>query len=227
MKKVFFVIILVLYGCGKSGSSDSVAVPTQVTLTAPLSNSTCTTGTVISATQSMVLFTWTTAANTESYELTIKNLLSGTTTTQATPGSQLQVTLLRNTPYSWYVISKTSKTTQTAQSSAFKFYNSGIATTYYAPFPADLTSPTLGQNISATTGKIALTWNGADVDNDIVGYDVYIGTNLGNIAIIKANLVATAWDVAITSGTTYYWKVVTKDSQGNASTSNIYQFSEN
>lgn len=233
MKRLLFVMALLLCSCGKKSDSGtdidpvSVPAPDKAMLTAPASNSTCTTGKVVSSTQSSVLFTWATAANTESYDLSIKNLLTGTTSTQTVTANQLEVTLLRNTPYSWYVVSKSSKTTQTAQSNLFKFYNSGIAATNYAPFPADLTSPTLAQSVNAAAGKVTLTWTGADVDNDIVGYDVYLGTSNSALTTVKTNLTATTFDIAVTSGTAYYWKIVTKDSQTNTSTSAIYQFSVN
>ena len=229
MKRVLLVIILVLCSCSKknddgSGGAAGVSSPDKVTLTAPVSNSTCTTGRVISTTQSAVLFTWAAAANSDSYDLIIKNLLTGVSTTQTTTAIQLEVTLSRNTPYSWYVVSKSSKTTATSQSSLFKFYNSGAAATFYAPFPADITSPTFAQTLNPTAGKVTLNWVGVDVDNDIVGYDIYVGTSLTNIAIVKTNLTTSTFDYSVNSGTTYYWVVVTKDSQSNTSTSGIYQF---
>jgi hypothetical protein len=232
MKRVLLVIILVLCSCSKKsddGSGEAAAVPSpdKAGLTAPVSNSTCTTGRVISATQSAVLFTWTTATNTNSYDLIVKNLLTGVSTTQTTTAIQFEVTLLRNTPYSWYVVSKSNKTTVTTQSDLFKFYNSGVASIFYAPFPADITSPKFAQSVSAIAGKVTLTWNGADVDNDIVGYDVYAGTSLSNMVVVKTNLTATTFDFAVTSGTVYYWKIITKDSQANTSASDVYQFMVN
>lgn len=233
MKRIVFIILLIaLCSCGKKESPDATPVLTQTApdkavLTAPASNSTCTIGRVISATQSGILFSWNASTNTDSYDLVIKNLLIGVATTQTVAATQLEVTLLRNTPYSWYVVSKSAKTTQTAQSGVFKFYNQGNSTTYYAPFPADLNLPTMGQSLNATAGKITLTWTGASVDNDIVGYDVYVGTGSSTLSLTKQNLVASSFDIAVTSGTSYYWKVITKDAQGNMSTSDVYQFNVN
>lgn len=230
MRKILAIAILVcaVTSCSKKKDSASPDVtPVAAILTAPASNSTCTVGTVVSSTVSMVQFTWTASINTESYELTVKNLLDNTTTVQTTTATQLQVNLNRNTPYGWWVTLKSSKSSTASKSEVWKFYNSGIATASYAPFPADLTSPTFGQNVTATTGKITLSWNGSDVDNDIAGYDVYVGTSIGNMLVVQADLIPTTYNFTVTSGTMYYWKIVTKDNKGNTSISDVYQFKVN
>ncbi|SFD80194.1 hypothetical protein SAMN05518672_103273 [Chitinophaga sp. CF118] len=85
-----------------------------------------------------------------------------------------------------------------------------------------MTSPTFNQSVSGST--INLTWTGDDIDNDIAGYDVYFGTTYtaplyqSNVSNMYLN------SIAITSGTTYYWKVVTHDTKGNTSTSDVYTF---
>ena len=228
MKKALVIafLALILTSCGKKGDSAPPA-PVAAILSAPVNNSACTTGTIVSATVSTVLFTWNVSANTETYELTVKNLLDSTTIVQITTATQLQVNLNRNTPYAWWVTSKSSKSSITSKSEVWKFYNSGIATTSHPPFPADLTAPAYGQNVTAAAGKITLTWNGADVDNDIAGYDVYAATDTVNMVVVQADLVTAIYSLAVTSQTTYYWKIVTKDTQGNTSTSNVYQFKVN
>jgi hypothetical protein len=223
MKKLLFLLVITcIFACHK----DDPKSPEKAVLTFPAQNALCTSGSVLSATQSSIVFTWNAAANTDSYELDIKNLLTNTTTTQNVTTNQATVTLLRNTPYSWFVISKSNSVAVTVQSDSWKFYNSGLGIVSYSPFPATITSPTFGQSVTATAGTVNLTWTGSDVDNDIATYDVYFGTT--TTPAFKSN-VTTAFlnSVSVTSGTTYYWKVITKDTQGNTSDSGIYQFTVN
>jgi len=230
MKKVIAIMMFALVFWGCSGKKDD---PTPVTpspaaavLDIPAQNSVCTTGTIVNATQSTVSFTWKAAANTDSYDLIITNLLTGTSTTQNFAVTQASVTLLRNTPYSWYVTSKANATAVTTRSDTWKFYNSGPGTVTYAPFPAAITSPTFGQAITGTS--VNLTWTGSSVTTTTtLTYDVYFG-NTVTPALLKSGLTDMFLNnVSIVAGNTYYWKIITKDTQGNSSDSGIYQFKAN
>jgi len=233
MRKGILIIILfsVILGCKKSKKGDApepnppvpeIPAPAKALLTAPAQNEACITGTDISASQSSVTFTWSAAANAESYDVVIKNLLTNTSSTHAATQTTLQIPLLKGTPYSWYVKAKTTKTTSTSQSDIWKFYNSGNAQTSYAPFPAEAINPAFGTNVLA--GKVTLKWTGSDVDDDIVSYAIYLGIT-STPALLNGNVaVKELPDVTVSANTTYYWKVVTKDSAGNTSDSGVFQF---
>ena len=226
---LLITVLFILAGCGgKKNNPAPVLAPVAAILTAPAQNAVCTTGTIISDTQSSITFTWNPAANASSYQLVLKNLLTSITTTQNTDQTQITVTLLRNTPYSWYIVSESAKTTETAQSDAWKFYNSGPGVVTYAPYPAEITSPTFGQAVTAVSGTVNLTWQGSAVDNStIVNYDVYFGTTT-TPAILKSTITDSfVNNVTVTSGTTYYWRVITRDVNGNTSDSGLFQFSVN
>jgi len=242
MKQLLIILslALIISGCGKSGSDNptptpaptptptpTVPAPGVATLSLPAQNAACTTGTVTSSTQSTISFTWTASVNTDSYELDLKNLLDNSITTQSTVQTSLTLALSRNTPYSWYIVSKSSKTTVSTQSDTWKFYNAGPGVVSYAPFPADITSPTFGQQVTASSGTINLTWTGSSVDNNIAGYTVYFGTS--STPPLLQNGVTSMFlnGVSVKSGTTYYWKIITNDSNGNTSDSGTYQFSVN
>ncbi len=223
-KAVLLLLILCVFACKKN---KPVPPPDKAALSFPNNNEACTAGTIISSAQSSIIFKWNASANTESYELSIKNLESGVSTTQTTTQTELEVTLSRNTPYSWYIVSKSSKVSATAQSDTWKFYNSGSGTVSYAPFPAEILAPAFGQNVAAASGKITLDWNGSDVDGDISSYDVYFSSAASPV-LFKSDLTESILnDVSITSNTAYYWKVITKDSKGNSSGSGVYQFKVN
>lgn len=198
-------------------------LPAKAILVFPLKDEACNTGISISATESTVTFKWNAAANTYSYELNLKNLESGVKTSHTTTQIQLELPILKNTPYSWYVVSKSAQVPDIAESAVWKFYNSGPGVTIHAPFPAEIISPAYGQNISSASGKIALTWKGSDVDGDIAGYDVYFGTS-NMPSLLKNTKDSALQDIQVTPNTTYYWKVITIDSKGFKSDSGLYQF---
>lgn len=227
MKKYLYISLLCLAVLSCKKSVKVIDPPTKAILSLPLNNEACITGTIVSPTQSSILFKWTASQNAESYELSLKNLETGVTSTQTSTTAELTVTLGRNTPYSWFVTSKSSKISTTAVSDTWKFYNAGEALSTFAPFPADLTFPKMAQLITPTAGKITLSWTGSDVDNDIVNYDIYLGTTT-TPSLIKANQTGmTLPDVAVNAGTTHYWKVVSRDSKGNTSDSGLYIFYTN
>ena len=220
-------ISLALMSCGGK-KNNPVPDPAKAVLVFPAQNAVCTTGTVISASQSSITFTWNAADNTNSYDLNLKNLLTSATTTQNTANTKLTITLARNTPYSWSITSRSSKTSNTVQSDTWKFYNSGPGVVTYAPFPAEITSPTFGEKVTAVAGKVDLSWTGSAVDNSsIANYDVYFGTTATPAVFKNAITDSFVNNVNVTSGTTYYWKVITRDVDGNTSDSGLFQFTVN
>jgi len=226
MKQAIFALLsmIILTGCGGHKGNTPAPAPGKAALLAPAQNEVCTQGTVISASQSTVTLKWAAAANATGYEIKIKNLEDGTTISQTTGNTQFDATLKRNTPYSWSVTSKAANTTTTTQSDIWKFYNSGPAVVNYAPFPAEILAPAMNQTITISNGKVTLSWNGSDVDNDIVNYDIYLGDSSSPALLQGKVLESTLKDVSVSVGKTYYWKVITRDSKGNISDSGIYQF---
>lgn len=226
MKQAIIIIlsIIALTGCSGHKNDTPEPAPGKAVLLAPAQNEVCTQGTVISASQSTVTLKWAAAIGAAGYEVNIKNLEEGTTTTHTTVNTQFDATLERNTPYSWFVTSKAAHITATTSSDTWKFYNSGPAIVNYAPFPAEIVAPAMKQTATVLNGEITLTWKGSDVDNDIVNYDVYLGDS-SSPALLKSKVSEnTLKDVAVSAGKIYYWKVVTRDSNGNMSDSGIYQF---
>lgn len=92
----------------------------------------------------------------------------------------------------------------------------------YIPFPAQAVSPSDNATFSAT--NVDLVWSGLDIDNDIVAYDVYFGLNNPPVNLLlndgPEELISS---VPVLTGK-YYWFVVTKDSAGNESESQIFGF---
>jgi hypothetical protein len=223
---ILICLIALFDGC-RPDNTEPAPAPEAAILNFPAKDQPCTQGAPISAIESAVTFQWAAAANADSYVLNLKNLLNGTIATQTTATNQLTINLTVNTPYSWSVVSRSSLTDVIAKSETWKFYNSGPGVVSYAPFPADVVNPIIGEQVAAVNGKINLVWSGGDVDNDITSYDVYFGTTTAP-ALYKAGLTLNALnDLAVAPATTFYWKIITHDARGNTSDSGIFQFSIN
>ena len=202
-------------GEGGGGNQDAAV------LSSPANNTECITGTGISDTESKVTLTWSAANGAQGYFVYIKNLSTQTSLQfNAGTATSYEATLSKGTPYSWYV--SANKANSTVKSETWKFYNAGTGTTSHAPFPADLVAPVMSSTVNGPA--IALQWRGADVDNDILNYKIYLDTN-SNPDILKATVTTQELQgISVTSGSTYYWKIVTTDRAGNSTSSPIYQF---
>ncbi|WP_430965487.1 hypothetical protein [Spongiimicrobium sp. 2-473A-2-J] len=217
---------LVLLGCG--GGDDAPKLPQAAVLEFPLQNSECTTGVSLDETTSQVEFRWQAGANAEGYELRATNLNTNVLQTISTLSLSAQLPLEKGAPYSWLVISKQSNTSATATSSTWQFYNAGSQTTY-APFRADIIAPQSGASILRDiNNEVSLNWTGADVDNDIEGYEVYLSTSTPPETLVATpSAFTTNIKVSIAAGSVYYWQVITTDSEGNSSDSGIFDFRVN
>lgn len=202
---------------------DPIAAPSPSTLVFPADNTECNEGIVLSDMESKVTFKWNASQNTDSYSVNLTNLSTGASTSIDSNSNEADITILRGTPYEWSVTSQANGTTESASSTTWRFYNQGPGIESYAPFPADAISPTRGATIAAT-GSITLEWNGSDVDDDIVEYEVFFGTDSTADTSIGATTNTNFPNVPISSGSIYYWKVITTDSEDHTSTSDIFEF---
>jgi hypothetical protein len=222
------VIAVSFISCGGGGGGtdtpDPIVVtpPSAATLSFPANNEECNTGVSLNSTQSRVDFEWNASNNTTSYTLVVQNLLTNAIGNTNATTNFASVTLNKNTPYKWWVISKNTSTSETATSSEWKFYNAGDAVKSYAPFPAELVSPALGS--STTNTSVSLEWTGSDVDGDISSYDIYFGTVNPPVDLLNTTTAQKLENITVSAVNTYYWKVVTKDEENNTSTSEIFQF---
>lgn len=222
MKVRYFSILLIavsIVGCRKNDDDP----PKAAQLIFPEQNSECTEGVSINATESSLTFSWMKASHTNSYRLTITPMAGGQIQSYNTEATSLSVNLLKGVAYSWYVTSVSNKTPKTAISETWQFYNAGDGTTSYAPFPATAAYPASGTTVPPIAGHVTLQWVGADVDNDIAGYEVFLST-VTPPAISVGTTASQSLLVTTMSATIYYWRVVTTDGEGNTSNSEIFQF---
>jgi hypothetical protein len=208
-------------GCGK----DSPKPPEAANLLFPLQNSECTTGVDLNETSSRVEFRWQRASNTDTYELRVTNLITNVTQTISTQELNAELPLEKGAPYSWVVISRNTDTQESAVSVSWNFYNAGSERSY-APFPAEIIRPKSGATIFRdVNNEVQLEWAGADVDNDITGYELYFSTTDPPEALIASPGAGTGnIKVGVEANATYYWRVVTLDSEGNRSDTGSFGF---
>jgi hypothetical protein len=237
-KLIYLFVTLFIASCGGGGGDDGggsppppppPTSPSAANLTAPANNKVCETGTSISDTQSNVDFSWSASANTSTYDLKITNLNTNEITNKTgLTSTNTTVALSKGAPYSWQITSKNTQTTQTASSNTWKFYLAGeTGVTSYAPFPADLKSPSSGATVERDSdGKVKLTWEGADPDTSSgLKYTVYIDKTDGkqDPSDDHKDLNASELTVSVDEDTVYYWRVKTTDGT-NVSYSIVYSF---
>lgn len=223
-KIIFLFSLILIISC--SGGDDPTPTPPDpspdaAVLITPLKDEECNQGNIISDESSNVEFEWNKALNTTSYTLVIKNLNTSKTSEINTSNTKATSALLRGVPYSWYVISKTSSSNKTATSATWNFYNAGTPVENHAPFPAYDPNPPMG---AQTTSFTSIEWKSGDIDNDIASYDVYLGTDNPPTELYKNTTATKIEDIQLAGNTIYYWFVITKDSHGNNSKSQVFEF---
>ena len=226
MKKfiVFVLGIVFIVACG--GDDGPPPQPEAALLVFPLQDSECTTGQDVSDTIRQVTFEWQPSANTDSYTLNVVNLNTNVSlqpiTTQNTMAS---VSIEKGTPFSWSVASRNQSSGLIAVSDTWLFYNAGSQVTY-APFPAQIIAPVPGSTVLISPeGDTNLKWSGSDVEEDIITFEVYFSEqNPPENILVSTDAVTTETTVSVTSGATYYWKVITEDAEGNRSDSGVFDF---
>ena len=210
MKPIALILcFLALVGCG---GKDSPKPPLSALLVYPQKNSECTTGINVTGTNnSKVEFRW------QASDHTTQSIVVG--------GTSANLNIERGAPYSWLVVSKNTEVPQSARSESWRFFNAGVETTH-APFPAEVISPKTGSNIARDiNNEVLLEWEGADVDNDLEGYEVYFSTENPPTTLIST-LTSGKSDlkVSVEANTVYYWRIITMDREGNTATNSISEF---
>ncbi len=225
MKQAIIGLLLLtfIYSCG--GNDDPPPTPAVANLVFPEENSECTTGVSVNEALSQVTFEWQSSLNADTYTLRVVNLETNIPQTITTASTSASLSIEKGTPFSWSVTSLSSRSDQVAESETWLFYNAGSLTTY-APFPAQLVSPVSGSTVLRDiSNEVTLEWIGADVENDIISFDVFFSNKNPPITLLGTTSANTMeFDADVESNTVYFWKVITTDSEGNSSESGTFEF---
>ncbi len=205
---------MLIISCSKTYEFRAPVDPAAANLSKPANNTQC-------LEVDKVKFEWNKSDNTDTYTITIIDLISSATVTQNTSTNTVEITLTKGKPYSWQITSKNKSTSKTAKSEVWKFYLSGAADSNHAPFPAEIIAPKNDTTVSA--GSIELSWKVSDVDvGDTHKFDVKLDKTNAT-TVICTDQADTKKTVTLTAGV-YYWRVIAKDNNGNHSESGVYKF---
>lgn len=221
-QKLSLLLIILLVACGK----DSPKPPEAAVLIFPQQNSECITGISLNNTSSQVEFRWLAAKYADTYQLKFTNVLTNSSVTNApTEALSVRVPLLKGVPYQWTITTQNNETQEISVSEAWYFYNAGTETTF-PPFPAQINMPLSGASVARDlNNEVTLGWTGADVDNDIATYDVYLDTVANpQLLLVSTSISITEIPASVAADTIYYWRVVTTDREGNSSDSGTFSF---
>ena len=215
LKLKFLLILLFLFSCKKEVIPD----PESVVLSSPKNADACTSAININQEESQVSFSWNTSLHTDSYEININNLDNGEIFKKETISNSESIILKRGFPYSWWVFSKSENSPIISKSQIWVFYLEGNSNSSYIPFPARLISPGPNDQVNLDNGRFTFQWEGRDLDNDIISFDFYLGEDIDDLKLINSGLTNSTFETELEAGKNYYWKIITKDSKENTSSS--------
>jgi hypothetical protein len=225
---IALICLVLVTACSKSGGSGGDSQPLGwPTLISPQNNTACFTGVPVDSNHASITFSWQAATNAATYDLVVTNLNDAKQTNYFVTGTSTDVVLIRAQPYSWNVWAKSEdKTADSTGTGAWRFYVAGTPETIYAPFPAIIIEPLNNAIVPSSGGPssaVLLEWSGSDISNDIAYYTIYLDNTNASTKVIPSTTSESA-TLTLEAQQTYYWRVVTTDSQGNTSDSGIYTF---
>jgi hypothetical protein len=91
--------------------------------------------------------------------------------------------------------------------------------------PLAASSPSPANNATGISLSPTLSWSCSDPDGDTLTYDVYFGTVSNPTTLVSSGQSDTTFsESGLNNGTTYYWKIVAKDSKGATTQGSIWNF---
>ena len=221
MKKVFLITILIVLGCVPEPTPD----PGTVNLVAPNDLESCTTASRVNDLERQVRFQWTAALNADQYELIIENTLTNQQFRSSTYLLNISVILPAGFPYQWFVRSKSSLTTASADSQTWSFYLEDLPGESHFPFPAKLLQPENNSIVSLTNSReVLFSWQAKDLDEDITSYHLYIGSSEDQLSLKREGILQTQTTEILDEKSEYFWQVITIDENTNQSRSKVFSF---
>jgi hypothetical protein len=218
---IYFLSLILIWSCG----SEPIPEPQATVLIAPADLNECTTALVLSETERQVKFQWTLALNTDSYELVVVNTLTNARYEKTSSLLTESIVLTSGASYRWYVNSKSLLSSAVGKSSVQQFYLEGSQDESYLPFPAVLLRPENQSIVDLeSSGDFLFDWEGYDLDEDIVSYAVYLGKTEDNLDLVQEGLTVSQLSLSLDTGERYFWQIITLDSEGNTSKSEVYSF---
>lgn len=223
---LFAVIGIISCSGGDGGTPKSTEnqPPTAVeTLVSPINNVLCV--------SNYVTFEWTAATDPEGeslkyvLEISKNNGFSSLDKSFTTTLTEKRVTLEKGVYYYWRVKAIDKTGDSSAYSNIYSLYTEGEGVTNHLPFQPQVVSPQKDSFVAA--GNITLSWTATDLDNDPLAYDVYFSTANPPTEKVAEDIDQTSLAVSTEAATTYFWRVVVKDSESGFANGQVWTFNTN
>ncbi len=231
MRTILITIISlgVLFSCKKEEFSETVPTPDVVNiapeipnLVFPANNQTCT--------HTNIEFNWGASLDANgdvlAYQIDVALEASFATKlfSEFTSEQKGTFTLNKGTTYYWRVRAIDSKQAESGYSAVSSFFTEPDAVVNTLPYSPEIVAPLMGS--TATIGTVTLDWTAIDADGDAVVFDVYFGTSNPPVLVVQ-DVTISNYNVTVSSNTTYYWKIVAKDSKQGVAISPVWNFKTN
>ncbi len=229
MKNIIYTLLITLLFTACNSDNNESLDPVGAILLTPISAESCVNGDETQDNQISVLFSWANAANTDLYELVLEDSADNSIVNFLTDDNEIMINLNKESTYSWFVISKSVSTSNTAVSEEWEFTTIGEAPLFeYIPSPVTLFSPEMGFNFQGVT-NVTLNWIASSFGPPIDKFEIFIDTSLPlsltNPIVINSDQIGQGLNVVnVSPGNIYYWRVKTIDVSGNSSLSSVFEF---
>ncbi len=224
MKKLVALFFIFLFSCGP----DPIPDPQAVFLLAPENFNNCTSASRINNIEREVTFRWTAALFSESYELNVQNTITQEIFISSTALLNTSLILPGASTYQWFVRSKSSLTPVTVDSSSWQFYLEGDPKSSHVPFPAVIIEPQDRATVElSNTNSYLFIWEGNDLDNDIISYNIYLGRDPKELLLKEEKIKSSQYSIVLEPDSEYFWQIITLDENQNQSKSSIFSFQTN
>lgn len=227
MKNILlFISILFFASCGSDNgateTTDLNEAPTTPSLLNPTNNLLCI--------SSELTFEWAASTDTEGdainyyYEVATDNMFNNVVKSGTVQGTSKLLQLEKETAYYWRVQATDSKGDKSDFSETWNLYTENIPLENHLPFMPELISPSMKSTVTSNT--ISLTWNCADIDNDALIYNVFIGKGV-SLEQVATGISDTYLEVPLDNNANYSWKVEAIDSKNGKTIGQIWNFTVN
>lgn len=226
MKKIYILLVstLFLFSCSNDDDGGpridlSNADPSIPGLIFPTNNLVCT--------NFNLEFDWSAAIDRDNDAITYVIDISTTSNfstilfTAVTSATTRAFTLEKGTTYYWRVKARDSKGNESAYSPTQSFFTEPDAGVNTAPTVPEVVSPSIGARLSSTA--ITLEWNAYDSEDDALLYDLYFGDTNPPL-LFAEDIDVSSFDVTVSPGTVYYWRVVAKDNNQAVTMGQLWNF---
>ena len=245
MKKIlyFSVFSLILWSCGGGGDEVLILENSPPTIPTPLEPTN-----ELLCLDNLVQFKWSESTDPDldniNYEVQISkdNTFTNITNTLKEVSTTVSVSLEKGTLYYWRVKSM-DNVNESNYSSVFSFYTEGEGISNYIPFSPELVLPELNSIIQQST--TILKWKSNDLDTaDTLNFDIYFGIvrsyiedekqenllDLSKYTITQDTSDSSVYslsEISVPSSSSFYWKVIVKDGNGNETKGQVWNFKTN